>query len=180
MTNTLEASLSEQGFPSGGAGAVPALSAADRAAVCRELAASLDWEHIRDADERCWEVVRRVDEYEAWLIGWPPGGRVHFHDHGRSGGSVLVLDGALLELTPYLCSDDSLRLERHRYRAGAFFAFERGHVHDLVNEDRRPAVSLHVYSPRLESVTYFDLGPRGILERETRRPVEDRWTHHLP
>jgi quercetin dioxygenase-like cupin family protein len=180
MTSALETRLSERGSLSGRVGGVPALSAADRSAVGRELAASLDWGHLGNADQRSWEVVRRVEEYEAWLIGWPPGGRVQFHDHGDSGGSVLVLDGALEELTPYLCSDESLRLERQRYAAGALLEFEPAHVHDLVNEGGASAVSVHVYSPCLESMTYFDLGPRGIVERETLRPIEDRWTYHLP
>lgn len=180
MTSAVETPVSEQTALGARAGAMPALSPTDRGAVCRELAASLDWTHFRNAGERCWEVVRRVEEYEAWLIGWPPGGRVQFHNHGRSAGSVLVMEGSLLELTPYLCSDESLRLERHRYTAGALFAFEPGHVHDLVNEGGASAVTLHVYSPRLESMTYFDLGPRGIVERQTLRPAEEGWTHHLP
>ena len=119
MTNALETPVSERGSPSGRVGAVPALSAADRSAVCRELAGI---PRLGAAVQRRPEELGggpRVEEFEAWLIAWPPGGRVQFHDHGGSGGSVLVLDGALHELTPYLCSDESLRLERHRYGAGA-------------------------------------------------------------
>ena len=93
------------------------------------------------------EAVRRVEEYEAWLIGWPPGGRVQFHDYGGSGGSVLVLDGALHELTPYLCSDESLRLERQRYAAGALLESSRLMSTTWSTRAGASAVSLHVYSP---------------------------------
>jgi quercetin dioxygenase-like cupin family protein len=161
-------------------GEAPTLSDAERTEVCRGLAATVGSERLRNLEERSWEVIGRTDEYEAWLIGWPPGGRVRFHDHGRSGGSVLVLEGSLLELTPVVRRHEVLRLERHRYTTGGLLEFGPGHVHDLVNDGDAFAVSLHVYSPRLESMTYFDLGPRGIVERETRGPVEEAWMDHLP
>jgi hypothetical protein len=167
--------------PLGGtSGQVPALSWRERAEVCRILAKTLDWDRFRNAGERCWEAVESNAAYEAWLIGWPPGGRVQLHDHGPSSGSVLVLEGALNELTPYLRSNGALRLERRRYASGSLLAFDAGHLHDLINQGDAPAVSLHVYSPRLESMTYFDLSSRGIVERETLRPVEERWDRHLP
>lgn len=158
----------------------PGLSASQRREVCLDLASTLRWDHLRRAGERCWEIVRREDDYEAWLIAWPPGGRVRYHDHGPSSGSVLVLEGALLELTPRLRGDDQLRLERYRYAAGSLLEFDPGHVHDLLNEGGGLSVSLHVYSPRLECMTYFDLGPRGIIERETVRSDDEVWLRHLP
>jgi hypothetical protein len=38
-----------------------------------------------------------------------------------------------------------------------------GAVHDLVNPAPTPALSVHVYAPRLTHMTYYDHRPSGFL-----------------
>jgi hypothetical protein len=62
--------------------------------------------------------------------------------------------------------------------AGSTLAFGAGHVHDVRNEANEHALSLHVYSPPLTSMIYYDrfgdrLVPRG---RGWARADEDRTT----
>ena len=38
-----------------------------------------------------------TDAYDAWLIAWAPGGTLDLHDHGGSAGSVVVVEGELME-----------------------------------------------------------------------------------
>jgi hypothetical protein len=47
--------------------------------------------------------------------------------------------------------------------AGGHVVFGPGHVHDLVNHGPGPALSVHVYSPALKAMTYFDWSPRNRL-----------------
>jgi hypothetical protein len=54
--------------------------------------------------------------------------------------------------------------------------FEPGHVHDVANDGTRPAMSTHVYSPPLSTMTHFDdhLRPVRIEAVDLPGLVEDR------
>jgi hypothetical protein len=47
--------------------------------------------------------------------------------------------------------------------ASASVTFDRSHIHEIVNLGSGPAVSVHVYAPRLTAMTYYDFRD-GILE----------------
>jgi hypothetical protein len=49
---------------------------------------------------RSWVRLCATDEFDAWLISWPPGGAVEFHDHGSSAGAFVVVRGSLVEVEP--------------------------------------------------------------------------------
>ena len=38
-------------------------------------------------------------------------------------------------------------------------------VHDLSNDGERPAISVHVYGPRLTTMSYYGLSAEGRLDR---------------
>ena len=107
-----------------------------------------------------WYVRLRADEhYDVWLISWGAGSSVDAHDHGGSSGAFAVVRGALVEHTI-----DSDRHERHRVvTAGGVRAFDAAHRHRVANDDTRVALSVHVYSPPLASMTFFD--GRGDVDR---------------
>ena len=51
---------------------------------------------------------------------------------------------------------------------GEHVVFGPGHVHDLVNEGPGPALSVHVYSPALRTMTFFDQhADRGLVAVRT-------------
>jgi len=86
--------------------------------------------------------------YEVWVIGWLRGQHVRPHDHGGSAAAVLVTDGELTER--------SLTGEQRRYVSGVVQHMGPDTVHDVVNVRDEPATSIHVYSPPLQSMTYYD------------------------
>jgi len=43
-------------------------------------------------------------------------------------------------------------------------AFDGDHVHEVTNRDTQPAVSIHVYAPSLERMTFFADDPRDDHE----------------
>jgi quercetin dioxygenase-like cupin family protein len=101
-----------------------------------------------DPDGRRPVRLMATEAYEVWVIGWTQGQSVRPHDHGGSSAAVLVTEGTLTEIT--------LLGERHTLVAGAVHQLGPGVVHDVVNTSEVPATSVHVYSPPLTTMTYFD------------------------
>jgi quercetin dioxygenase-like cupin family protein len=85
--------------------------------------------------------------YEVWVIGWLRDQHVRPHDHGGSAAAVLVTDGELTERR--------LTGEERSYVAGAVQYLGPDTIHDVVNTRDEPATSIHVYSPPLQSMTYY-------------------------
>ncbi|HXQ44373.1 MAG TPA: hypothetical protein VN816_07020 [Acidimicrobiales bacterium] len=59
--------------------------------------AALRWPGSVGLTVRRWELLAASDAFEAWVIGWPPGGAIALHDHGQSAGAVVVAGGELVE-----------------------------------------------------------------------------------
>ncbi len=119
------------------------------------------WPGMSDPVERCWQTIARTDEFEAMVIAWPVGGNIELHNHGPSSGAVVVVSGQLTEsfLTPGAGVLSTRTVVEHDG-----IVFGRGHVHDVSNLGPKPAISVHVYSPALTSMTYFDLSGGALVE----------------
>jgi mannose-6-phosphate isomerase-like protein (cupin superfamily) len=87
---------------------------------------------------------------EVWLLSWVPGQGTALHDHGPSAGAFAVAEGVLSERVvaagrggrrPREVTGD-LGVGRVRY-------FGPRYVHQVRNAGTEPAVSVHVYAPRL-------------------------------
>jgi predicted metal-dependent enzyme (double-stranded beta helix superfamily) len=124
----------------------------------RELRRPKVWQ----GDKQRWYVPLLADEHtEAWLLGWPAGGRIELHDHGGSSGAYCVVKGRLVE-TFARPGDDHLR--QRRLRTGWVVGFGPDHIHDVTNGGSSQALSVHVYSPRLTTMTFYDHRSNGGLE----------------
>jgi predicted metal-dependent enzyme (double-stranded beta helix superfamily) len=108
-------------------------------------------------DERVTTRIHADDDHEAWLITWMPGHATEVHDHGGSAGAILVLSGLLHETVPGDSGPTGAWLH-----PGAVRAFGTDHVHQVANISDSPAVSLHVYAPRLHTMTRYTLAD-GVL-----------------
>jgi hypothetical protein len=93
---------------------------------------------------------------EAWLIEWPPDSGIDLHDHGGASGALHVVRGALLEAHVDRFHPGPLRYRQ--VRRGGAITFGPATVHDVVNAGTEVALSVHVYSPALESMTFYDHG----------------------
>ena len=91
------------------------------------------------------------DLWEAWVVGWTPGQHVEAHDHGDSAGVVVVVEGDLVEVLPV----GPQRLLR-AWQPGAVVELPVGVVHDVVGLGPGTSTSIHVYSPPLSAMTYYD------------------------
>ena len=114
----------------------------------------------------------RDDVVDLWLLTWQQDNSTDLHDHGGSRGAFRVLEGSLAEDRPRGLSGEQY-LHRTRRTAGSTVAFGPGLVHDVHNVDAAPAVSLHVYSPPLTAMTYYDIAGGSLAARHT-EPVDVR------
>jgi hypothetical protein len=154
-------SASRRSHPAGSAtsrGPGAALGPDELTLLAARLAAPIDATAAhRGGRARWWTPLGATSRWDAWLEGWPPGDAIELHDHGGSTAVVQVLAGRLLET--WLDGGGGLR--RRRLEAGSSVWLPRQHVHDLVNVDPIPALSVHVYSPPLRTMTWYTTTPRG-------------------
>lgn len=133
-------------------------------AIARDLAHSAqEWPGMREPTQRVWALMTASQGFEAWVIGWPPGGSVDLHDHGESSGAAVVVHGELVEIVVAEDCQGSLAATTPVLPASASVTFDTAHVHEIVNLGPGPAISVHVYAPRLTAMTYYEFG-NGILE----------------
>jgi len=151
------------GDPGAGVDRADHSEAAGLVAIARELAARAPaWAGMTRQGRRRWDLVAASDAFEAWVIAWEPGGSIELHDHGGSAGAVAVTAGELLETTIEARASGEIGLRSRSVRSGQCIGFEGHHVHDVVNVGATPAVSVHVYAPRLSSMTYYRIVEGGL------------------
>jgi predicted metal-dependent enzyme (double-stranded beta helix superfamily) len=141
--------------------------------VADELAARPDlWRALvrHDADERIYVRLHRDHHLDVWLICWMGSQETGLHDHDVSSGAVRVVDGRL--------GEDRLVLGRAgfdtvEYAPGEGFSFDASRIHDVRHTGAEPSVSLHVYSPPLWRMGYYETGADGLLARRSASYAEE-------
>jgi predicted metal-dependent enzyme (double-stranded beta helix superfamily) len=122
--------------------ALPApLASAHPSRIAREFAVDRDrWKHLLryDPAERFAALVDRVGDYEVWLMSWLPGQSTDLHDHGRTTGAFTVVSGLLTERVMRTGAELTLNPGQTR-------VFAPDYVHQVLNNNIDPAVSIHVY-----------------------------------
>ena len=141
-------------------------------ALASELAKRADlWQrHVSHSDdERIYTELYRDHNLDVWLICWTGTQDTGLHDHDLSGGAVHVVEGAL--------DEDRLRLgesiDTTRYVAGESFRFDSSRIHDVRNAAGHTTVSLHLYSPPLWRMGYYDVGEDGRVLRRSASYAEE-------
>jgi len=97
--------------------------------------------------------------YDVWLESWLPGQSTGWHDHGGTSGVMVVVRGELQERVAVL--GGVLTQVRH-IPEGAARPLRRRQVHDLANVSLAPAISVHAYSPPLETTRGYEIGAMGL------------------
>jgi len=143
----------------------PAPSAEERvatrlAALALAIARRTDlWRPIvrHDADLRWHCRLANLDDVEIWLLGWTAEQEVELHDHGGSAGAFAVAAGELSET--YTEHGDRRPLRTAFCPAGIARAFGPTRIHHVTNRGSEPATSVHVYSPPLTAMSFYELAP---------------------
>jgi hypothetical protein len=93
---------------------------------------------------------------EIWLLSWLPGQGTALHDHGSSSGAFAVAQGTVFERVV-----TAGRRGRRARELGADLVtgrvrmFGPHYVHQVRNASAEPAVSVHVYAPRLSVMNTY-------------------------
>jgi mannose-6-phosphate isomerase-like protein (cupin superfamily) len=120
-----------------------------------------------NAAERQWTRLISTDDFQLWLIVWPPGASTGWHDHGTASGAFTTLRGHLVEHS----WDEARQLLE--LGPGDARAFSSSHVHDVRNESDQPALSLHAYSPRLRTMTRYEVSSGWLVATGVERAGEE-------
>jgi mannose-6-phosphate isomerase-like protein (cupin superfamily) len=103
---------------------------------------------------------------QVWLLSWLPGQGTGLHDHGGSAGAFAVVRGTLTE---HVGADAAtVQLSGGRVRP-----FGPHHVHRVRNAGAEPAVSVHVYAPRLTVMNTYRVDRGGLVRTGTERAGVD-------
>ena len=152
-------------------GATPAIGPARLLEVVSSVAAQPDLWRPRVHHQlyrRFYERVVSAEDYEVWLICWDVGQMTLLHDHGTSAGAFVVVDGALLKDHGRAGTG---RLRQRRISRGRIMSFGPKYVHNLTNPGPGLATSIHAYSPKITTMTYYAVLPGGAVPVRT-LPVE--------
>jgi hypothetical protein len=151
---------------------VQPLAPATLLGIARELALDVEtWRVLAQhhPDERWFRRLAAHRDYDTWLIGWDSHQGVDLHDHGGSAGAFYVVEGELLETSGRRDALDTLHDQR--IGTGTARAFGAGHVHRVVNPSAAVATSIHVYSPPLVTMDFYEPDATSTLARTHTEPA---------
>jgi predicted metal-dependent enzyme (double-stranded beta helix superfamily) len=134
------------------------------------------WEPLvhSDPDRRRYELVYEDERMDAWILSWMPGQGTGFHDHYISGVGLCIARGSVCEdVMVYGREPQSRILHAGDTRQGG-----PGYIHRVNHAGGLPAVTVHVYSPRLDWVGQYRLAADGVMQREV-RPGRNELTEQL-
>lgn len=125
--------------------------------IAEGLARTAHWWPAEDGPTRggC-DLMVVSEDFEAWVVAWPPGGVIELHDHGEAIGAVVVAKGELVA-TSVSGVGDVFETDAAVLGTGSSMSFGAGHAHDIRNVTADPAISVHVYAPRLTSATFYEI-----------------------
>ena len=179
MTTTPDLGPSDLRRPSATARLAPSFLKA----IAQGIAGSPLWHGLAEPgpDGRSAVRIVRSDCYEVWVLGWWPGQSVELHDHGESHAAFTVVDGDLVEVTAAAWGG----FERLEVTSGSSRVVPAGTRHDVLNLTAAPATSIHVYSPPLTAMTFYDpidqrpVRAEAVQDRDAVWPdlAANRWLH---
>ena len=162
-----------------GAAAVAAALAANAAAWTHlvEYRPHSRWTHLLDPATAAAaldpSLHEDLAEAQVWLLSWLPGQGTPLHDHGGSAGAFAVVHGALTERTVTGTRAGGVRDGEALLTAGRVRLFGPHHVHQVGNVGVLPAVSVHVYTPRLSVMNTYRVADGGLWRTGTERAGVD-------
>jgi len=157
-------------------GRLPASGAIEPArllALAEELAARPDlWSAFvrHDRKSRVYTRIHRDPVLDAWLICWSGTQDTGLHDHDVSSGAVRIVAGELAE-DRLVFGAPGLVTSTHA--ANQAFCFDSSRIHDVRNGGSAESVSLHLYSPPLERMGYYEIAEDGCIESRNARSAEE-------
>jgi mannose-6-phosphate isomerase-like protein (cupin superfamily) len=110
-----------------------------------------------DPVTRWYKRLAAADDHEVWLLSWLPGQGSGLHDHGDTSGVFAVVAGEMHERAYGTGLRDGRSQARERtLTPGSVHVFAPSYIHEMTNMGTAPAVSVHVYAPRLTTMRMYE------------------------
>jgi len=120
-------------------------------------------DHVRhNPKTRHFVQLYRDANVDVWLICWLDTQDTGYHDHDLSSGAVHVVEGTLYEDYFYRDAAGWIDVRTRERVAGSVFDFDGSSIHGMRHADGPPATSIHVYSPALWRMGYYESGEDGL------------------
>jgi hypothetical protein len=120
-------------------------------------------EHVRhDPSTRHFVQLYRDANVDVWLICWLDAQDTGYHDHDLSSGAVYVCEGTLCEDYFYRDAGGWIDVRTRERSAGEVFDFDGSSIHGMRHAGGPAATSVHVYSPALWRMGYYEAGEGGL------------------
>jgi len=120
-------------------------------------------EHVRhDPSTRHFVQLYRDANVDVWLICWLDAQDTGYHDHDLSSGAVYICEGTLCEDYFYRDAGGWIDVRTRERSAGEVFDFDGSSIHGMRHAGGPPATSVHVYSPALWRMGYYEAGEGGL------------------
>jgi hypothetical protein len=113
-----------------------------------------------------------LGDAQIWLLSWLSGQGTPLHDHGTSGGAFAVVRGTLAERV-VAAGRDGVHESQLDLTAGRIRHFGPHYVHQVTNLRAEPAVSVHVYRPRLAWMNTYRVDGTQLVRTGTERAGVD-------
>jgi mannose-6-phosphate isomerase-like protein (cupin superfamily) len=129
------------------------------------------WRHLvrHERDTRVYEQIFSDERVNAWLICWSDGNDTGFHDHDESAGGIAVISGRVRDERLAVGSGPVVR----EVSAGECFNVPATAIHRVLHGGTEPAITIHAYSPPLNRMGSYRIGPQGELERQALSSEEE-------
>jgi hypothetical protein len=115
-----------------------------------------------DPDTRYFHHLYRDTNLDIWLICWLDAQDTGYHDHDLSSGAVYVCEGSLCEDYFYRDAEGWISVRSRTRQGGTVFDFDGSSIHGMRHAGGPPATSIHVYSPALWRMGYYEPGEGGL------------------
>lgn len=115
-----------------------------------------------DPDTRYFNQLYRDANLDVWLICWLDAQDTGYHDHELSSGAVHVVEGTLCEDYFYSDAEGWIEVRTRERKAGVVFDFDGASIHGLRHAGGPPVTSIHIYSPALWRMGYYEPGEVGL------------------
>lgn len=129
------------------------------------------WRHLvrHERDTRVYKQIFSDERVNAWLICWSDGNDTGFHDHDESAGGIAVISGRVRDERLAVGSGPVVR----EVSAGECFNVPATAIHRVLHGGAEPAITIHAYSPPLDRMGSYRVGPHGELERQALSSEEE-------
>ena len=134
------------------------------------------WTHLLPTDDAAAvldpSLHADLAEAQVWLLSWLPDQGTPLHDHGTSAGAFTVVRGSLSERV-VAAGRSAVHETTAELTAGRVRHFGPHYVHQVVNTQAEPAISVHVYTPGLAWMNTYRVDGTSLVRTGTERAGVD-------